>query len=313
MGRVELIIKTWRDPYEAGFSPTRPKEIELHLGLTVLVGCNGAGKSTLLRNVYAHCKDNYIPVLRYNNLSDGGSSSIGELMYMGNYADSAGLMMASEGEAIKSNIGRLSTNFGHFFEKGYIDDYSTRLSRVFASNSALKEQDERFAKSNERVLLFDAVDSGLSVDSVVEIKELFELMVNDIKSYAKDIYILIAANEYELARNVDCFDVNAGKYLTFNDYEDYRNFILQSRQRKEKRLKKQAIWWEKQHQKELVAYKKIKEETDAIVQKIIDDNGGERPTWSSNYKAMRALNDEESKLKDFIRHSKYITKEELSD
>lgn len=44
-------VKTWRDPYDAGFSPTRSKEIELKPGLTVLVGCNGAGKTTLLLNI----------------------------------------------------------------------------------------------------------------------------------------------------------------------------------------------------------------------------------------------------------------------
>ena len=41
-------IKTWRDPYCEGWSICRPRQIELQLGLTVLVGCNGAGKTTFL-------------------------------------------------------------------------------------------------------------------------------------------------------------------------------------------------------------------------------------------------------------------------
>ena len=44
-------IKTWKDPYDEGFSTCRRKEIEINPGVTVLVGCNGAGKSTLLHNI----------------------------------------------------------------------------------------------------------------------------------------------------------------------------------------------------------------------------------------------------------------------
>lgn len=37
---MSRIIKTWRDPYDAGFSTCRKKQIEIQQGLTVLVGCN---------------------------------------------------------------------------------------------------------------------------------------------------------------------------------------------------------------------------------------------------------------------------------
>jgi hypothetical protein len=33
-------FKTWRDPYDEGFSTCRKKEIEIKPGVTVLVGCN---------------------------------------------------------------------------------------------------------------------------------------------------------------------------------------------------------------------------------------------------------------------------------
>ena len=39
----------------------------------------------------------------------------------------------------------------------------------------------------------------------------------------------------KLCRGEQCFDVYNGKYTTFKDYEDYRDFILKSREWKEKR------------------------------------------------------------------------------
>lgn len=34
------------------------------------------------------------------------------------------------------------------------------------------------------------------------------------------MYIIIAANEYKLARNSNCFDINSGKYLQFKNIAD---------------------------------------------------------------------------------------------
>ena len=229
-----MIIKTWRDPYDVGFSPTHPTKIEINPGLTVLVGCNGAGKTTLLKNIKDHCIGNKIPCYAYDNLSDGGSSAMSELLN-DNYNEGVALYFQSEGECIKSNISRASSMFKSFFTLGYIDNKQNRFRRIFADEKVLKKQDEVFKNAKERVLLFDAVDSGLSVDSVIEIKRLFDVILADASTFKKDIYIVIAANEYELARNTDCFDVNTGKYLKFSDYEDYRKFIIKRRMKKDKR------------------------------------------------------------------------------
>lgn len=83
-------IKTWRDPYDEGFTPTRPKEIELKTGLTVLVGCNGAGKTTLLNNIKAALGKNE-PFLYFNNLTDGGTSSFNSLLYSNDVASAVTL------------------------------------------------------------------------------------------------------------------------------------------------------------------------------------------------------------------------------
>ena len=300
-----MIIKTWRDPYDAGFSPTKPKEIEIQPGFTVLVGCNGAGKSTLLLNIQEHCKENNIPCLYYDNLHDGGSNAMSSLFYFGDYVGGADLFTSSEGESIKINIGRKSTTFNEFIQNGYVNDREYRLIQVF---SGLDNNTVDVIECKDRVFLFDAVDSGLSVDSVVEIKDLFELVIDDNKDLDRNIYIVIAANEYELARNVNCFDVNAGKYIKFLDYEDYRSFIIKSRVLKEKRIEKQAEWREKQKSKELKEYTKVK----AVQDKRLAE-------YNENYKDKEPpkydwhLREIEDMTKDFFRKARFVRKEDVED
>ena len=271
-------IKILRDPYDAGFTPTKSKEIELNTGLTVLVGCNGAGKTTLLRNISEECRKQNIPCLSYDNLHDGGKSSLAEMLYGKDYQEAGYLMSASEGECIKANLGRKSKIFKEFVAKGIVKDRFYRFSKALSGISGDKE--EEIIESNDRVFLFDAVDSGLSVDSVVEIKSLFDLILDDFKDSGKNIFIVIAANEYELARNSECFDVNEGKYIRFKDYEEYRSFIIKSRKKKDKRIEKQIVWREKQKQKEIKKYLEIKEKQEKSMEELrIKKEKGEYVDW----------------------------------
>ena len=54
----------------------------------------------------------------------------------------------------------------------------------------------------------------------------------------KDIYIIVSANVYEMCRGEKCFDTYLGKYVDIKSYDEYREFILKSRERKEKREEK---------------------------------------------------------------------------
>lgn len=52
----------------------------------------------------------------------------------------------------------------------------------------------------------------------------------------KDIYILVTANEYEMARGEKCFDVVGCRYVGVKSYERYRNLVLKSREYKDARI-----------------------------------------------------------------------------
>ena len=291
-------VKTWRDPYDSGFSVTQPKEIELHEGLTVLVGCNGAGKSTLLRNISEHCKKQNVPYFFYDNLHSGGSNALADAMHS-DFAAFVGLFSSSEGEAIKANLARKSSYFQNFIQTGIIDDRQYQFLKAMKSLSDDKYDE---VTSDVRVFLFDAIDSGMSVDAVVEVKEMFNQIVEDCQKAKKKVYILISANEYELARECDCFDVNVGKYLRFADYMDYRKFICRSRLQKEKRYAKQQKWAAQQRTKELLQYRKVLQVTKEKREKLLASKNPSR--WK--------LEHIEDAPKQFLRSARFISEEDVA-
>jgi len=291
-------VKTWRDPYNSGFSVTRPREIEFHEGLTVLVGCNGAGKSTLLQNIKEHCKHQNLPCFFYDNLHSGGSHALQEAMYS-DLTSFVSLLSSSEGEAIRENLAEKSSYFLHFIQTGLINDRHNNFLRAM---KALSGEPNTEVDSDVRVFLFDAIDSGMSVDAVVEVKEMFKQIEEDCKKENKKVYILISANEYELARECDCFDVNTGKYLRFSDYMDYREFICKSRVRKEKRYADQKIWIEKQKEKELAKYRKLLQATKEKRDKLLASKHPDR--WE--------LRDLEDEPKEFLRSARFISEEDVA-
>lgn len=291
-------IKVWRNPYENGTNLTEPKEITINPGLTVLVGCNGAGKTTLINNIEEVLKKENVPFCMFDNLKEGGSSSISSIIsgYKEFATDTlemgASLWTASEGEAIKINLGRNSTLYKEFLDTGFFKNKYYEFKKIFNDSKDV-------CTSNERVFLYDATDSGLSIDSVIEIKNLFNLILKDSKEKNLETYIIIAANEYELCRGENCFDVNKGNYITFSDYEDYRTFILNSRKLKEKRLEKEEKIYLKKREKIKKEYEALKINVNSKIEEIkkIAEKENRNLTFSEN----RKIDDLEYKLKDFIR------------
>lgn len=198
-----------RDYYGEDVVLYRRKNIEIQPGLTVLVGCNGSGKSTLLHQLKYELRNNDITYIDFDNLTNGGSYARSKAGFVGDISFLATSVCSSEGENIIMNIGKVAASIG----------------------STIRENRD----SKELWILLDAIDSGLSVDNVIEIKNLFDLIIEDAGKNNTNVYIVISANEYELARGEQCFDVYNGKYITFEDYEAYRKFIIKSRKTKDKR------------------------------------------------------------------------------
>lgn len=205
-------FKLVADPCDAGYKLYKKRVIEIKEGVTVLVGCNGFGKSTLLRWIGKELDKEDIEYVRYDNEHDGGSNSRSRAAFRGNLEFLATSLCSSEGENIVMNVGELATRMGRY--------------------AAIMRD-----KQDEYWFLLDAIDSGLSIDNIVDVKNyLFKTVLEH--NPDKSVYILVTANSYELCRGEQCFDVHNGVYREFEDYEDYRYFITCSRMTKEKRYEK---------------------------------------------------------------------------
>ena len=189
-------------------------EVKILSGLTVLVGCNGSGKSTLLHLLKAQLNDiEDIAVLKYDNLTEGGANAKESAGWHDNLELLTTLITSSEGEQIIINLGQ-----------------TARAIKQFVRNHA--------KDCKELWILIDAIDSGLSIDNIVAIKEhLFKAVIDDIRNQDCVPYIVVSANSYELCCNADCLDVRSGLHRAFKSYDDYKDFILESSKIKDSRYK----------------------------------------------------------------------------
>lgn len=182
--------------------------IEFEPGITILVGCNGSGKSTLLRQISDQLKKEDIPYVYYDNLEDGGSGGKSRAFFYNDFSLGATLMCSSEGEQITLNLGNCARKVGYMM-------FNT--------------------EGDEKWILLDAIDSGLSIDQVQDVKQDLFHMILDMNT-DKTVYIICAANEYEMCVGEACFNIADGKYVEIKSYEDYKREVLKTRKYKDKWL-----------------------------------------------------------------------------
>lgn len=198
--------------------PTKPhgderifkkSNFEIKEGLTALIGCNGAGKSTLLKLIRDDLREKDIKLFWFDNLIDGGMRSVSRALSNNNTTLAATLMCSSEGESIITNVSYFSSTIGGFFHNESTTD--------------------------EVWILIDAIDSGLSIDNLVNLRDFFQCVLDDQKD--RHIYIVVSTNSYELTEDANCFDVISGRYVDIESYDDFKKAIMVSYEKKKKRYK----------------------------------------------------------------------------
>lgn len=241
MNKRDITFDIERDYNDTG-NLYKEKQVTFHEGLTVLVGCNGSGKTTLLQQIEDGCKEDNIKCLKFDNLKDGGSNSTSYLSLFQDFEGMAWNLMSSEGEQIVSDFGRFSSKIAKFF-RGVLED-DNPFAKLFPSYK------EKEYNKDILVILLDAIDSGMSIDNMIEVKDLFkDIIFKEAENFGYHIYVIAVSNAYELARNEDCFDLWNCSYIRFKDYEDYRKYVLNSRKRKDKRVERHNAKLRKENQR----------------------------------------------------------------
>lgn len=202
--------------------------------INTLIGCNGAGKSTLRTMICDDVSQAHYPYLMYDNLKDGGSNAIESMAFHNDFEGIAFGVMSSEGENICNNV----------------FNFLTPLEAILTGLVTRDERYRQYRDTDHVFLIMDAVDSGFSIDNIINLKAYLNKLIELSKKNNKNLYIVVAANSFEFAVDTRSWDVQKSKevFYTENDYVKYRKRIIETR----KRILSQ---WEKMESK-----KKIEED-----------------------------------------------------
>ncbi|WP_129736680.1 AAA family ATPase [Massilimicrobiota timonensis] len=202
-------LKIKKDYYDEGIKMFATNEISFNPGVTILVGCNGYGKSTLISMIKNYCKSHNIELLQYDSEKINTVQRNYDYFLRTNQYDKFALLaFSSEGERLEQGFSSILPQVGAFVRK--------------------RKKDKK-----PFFITFDAVDSGLSIDEQIEYNKVFHMINEDIKGL--DGYIIVTSNNYELTAGFDCMDVYNGSIVRFESYQDYKEFILKTKEIKNRR------------------------------------------------------------------------------
>lgn len=189
--------------------------LKLKPGVTNLVGCNGYGKSTLLNTINRWAEKNNIPVFHWNDRFDGQQNLKGDALRKGgkkNAEIAMSLMLSSEGESIEIAFEYMADLIFEVLNKAHT------------------------AQQKDVILLFDAIDSGASINTIRSFKDVFNILIDRTKEKNTNLYIVIASNTYEMTIGTNNLDTCELTYIPgFSSYEAFSNFIVKTFEIKQSR------------------------------------------------------------------------------
>ena len=222
-----------KDIYDEGINIYKKGSATIHPGITVLVGCNGSGKTTLMRIIREKLERNKIPLIYYNNLSDGDTNSMQEALMSGNMKFLIESSLSSEGERIVLNLRNVIDQILYFMKNRTLKkSSSTSLMEALRRAYGTNDKDELDSDSDELWILIDAADSGLSIDNIIDLKFVLNRAIRD-NCTGTTFYIIVSCNEYEMCDGEQCFDVQKMKYVSIKSYSKFKKVILDSRKYKD--------------------------------------------------------------------------------
>lgn len=198
------------------------------------VGCNGIGKSTLIGQI---CQDNDTSLCHfaYNLLDDHNGQSFFVRLFSGQTEE------GKEPNTFYLPIDRQSSAWGvgdnALLEKSISCFMSTgeSLAHNLGPCLAIVRKELPRLKGKEIYILLDDLDVGVSIDAIADERRVIDLIARDLEANGTRYAICVAANNYELARGLECISCVDLSPTSFASYDEYRDFILSTRRWKDAR------------------------------------------------------------------------------
>jgi len=209
---------TWSKP-ETEDDESRARKCTIKSDITMLIGPNGAGKSTFLQQVNSIFKNGGweeiskndkirkdYAVYLYDNVNQEKHAK-SEWLFRGDYTAFASAFENSEGQ----------------------DMFDFLYYKIPEIGNNVRRAKKRGKKGI--FLLFDGLDSGLSLDILHKVKtECFEFIVNE-ENKTEDfhVWIIASANSFEFVEDMDCIDVRTMRHKKFTTYNQYKKYFLNNK------------------------------------------------------------------------------------
>lgn len=200
-----------------------------------LVGCNGIGKSTILYQMI-HDNDNSLKETAYDLKDDYNAfSNLFNSKKKNEYNEFYISINKDTKLNIKDDDSILHNLFGNFMSTGEqnVHNILPNLPNIIESLNKLENK--------ELYVMIDDLDVGVSIDVLIELAKIIDKLELKLKKLNINYYIVITANSYELARRFKCIDVINMKEISFKDYDDYANYVSETRKYKDTRNKKEVL------------------------------------------------------------------------
>lgn len=182
-------------PFRGWYEEHRKFSVTFTPGVTTLVGKNGSGKSSMVSEINEYLKKNKIPVYYYEQ-REMGRRSASSFILGGSVEETGNYYCSSEGERIIVSVG-----------------YNMQRIKQFL----IKHKDAEMV-----FVLFDGLDSGLSINLIRNLQDIFEIMLKDFPN----LFIINTTNNYEFTKNSRCIIAKNGRDIQFNKYDDFVKLIM---------------------------------------------------------------------------------------
>lgn len=217
--------------------------IDIEFGhVYAFVGCNGIGKSTLIRQI---CQDSDTSLCNFaHNLLDDYNGRTSFARFFRDPFEEGN--EAKEPETFYLPIDRSSTARGIGEEALVAEVASSFMSTGEALANdlgpclAIVRKELPRLRGKEVYILLDDLDVGASLDVIADERRLIDLMAKDLEANGTRCAICVAANNYELAKGLECISCADLSPVSFASYNEYRDFVLSARKWKDARDKRNA-------------------------------------------------------------------------